>query len=133
MKKTLFLMAAVVLALTLCACASSRQEQAKDRWDCTVTCAKTSAANSYIITYSEEDVISRTGVLTLHHQTPFPVTVHLLSAGNQELTCEIDTGGNTAFLDVEQETSYTIGIHADVEEGTEIQLMVYDGRNTQIA
>ena len=52
--------------------------------------------------------------------------VHLLTGGEEEVL-DIPAGGVSVRYRLEQGTVYTVGCHADVEIGTEIALMVYEG------
>ena len=40
-----------------------RKANAAIQWDCSVTCAEESTPDSYVITYSDAKIISKTGVL----------------------------------------------------------------------
>ena len=131
MKKWSCVLAAILLTAALCGCSPAPTEPPKEQWDCTVACAKESADNSYVITYSEEEIISNTGVLTLHNQNDFPITVHLMRNGAQEITYEVEAGELAVCSELETDAVYTIGIHADVAENTEIKLMVYDGQRAE--
>jgi len=97
------------------------------KWDCSVNCAEESKENAYVITYSEENVVSNTGSLTFQNRNLFAITVHLIGKGKEAFVSEIAPGGNVIFMQADKEMTYTVGIHADVEEGTELILMVYDG------
>lgn len=64
---------------------------------------------------------------SVQNRNDFAVTVHLLREGNEEEVSEIAVGGNVVFYQIKKDAVYTIGIHADVDEGTEIKLAAYDG------
>ncbi len=99
----------------------------EDKWDCTIHCAEESGENSYVITYSDEEILADTGCITFQNRNVFAITVHLIGEGKEVFVSEIAPGGNVVFMQADQEVTYTVGIHADVEEGTELSLMVYDG------
>lgn len=109
---------------------SSKEE--KSKWDCSVNCAEESTADSYIVTYSEEEISSNTGILTFQNQNKFEITVHLITAGEEEEVFEIQPGGCTTFYQLEKDTVYTVGVHAEVNEGMEIRLVVYDGEWSEV-
>lgn len=130
MRKWLCFIAVSVFVLALYGCSNPEQVEVTDKWYCTVTCAEESTDDSYVITYSEEKIISNTGVITFENRNDFPIFVHLISNGKEEFNCEIEAGGTAGYLQADTEATYTVGIHADVDEGTEIKLMVYDGGNS---
>lgn len=109
-----------------------RIAEGKEKWNCSVTCAKDSADNAYVTTYSNERVVSSTGVLSLQNQNDFDIVVHLLANGQQERTAEIPAGGVSVLYELIEGAEYTVGTQADVSEGTEIFLMVYEGENVEV-
>ena len=118
-------------SLLLCSCSRVKQVEELDRWDCTVTCAQTSNTDSYIITYSDEKVIASSGVLTIQNRNDFDIKVHLLTNREKEEILDVGAGGITVHYQLDKEAEYTVGIHADVDEGTEIKVMVYDGEGAE--
>ncbi len=102
-------------------------EPASDKWDCTVTCAETSNNDSYVITYSNEEIVADTGIITIQNRNSFDIVAHLLTEGEEERVAEVKSGGVTVLHQINKELIYTAGFHADVDEGTEINIMVYDG------
>lgn len=127
MKKALFM---VILVLTMSACSKSDDLEKASQWDCTVSCAEQSNEGSYVITYSDEKIISRTGTLSFQNQNDFDIVVHLFTKDQEEKISEIVAGGSSVLFGIAKDTNYTVGCHADVDEGTEIKLMVYDGEET---
>ena len=123
-KRYLILFLGLLCAVALCAC-SAKEEGAQ--WDCTVECMEESDADSYVISYSDAEVTSTDGALTFQNRNDFDIVVHLLSEGNEERVMDVYAGGVAVLYQLEKETVYTVGCHADVEIGTEIVLMVYDG------
>ncbi len=104
----------------------------KDKWDCTIHCAEESAENSYVITYSDQEIVTDIGCLTFQNRNNFSITVHLIGEGKEAFVRELAPGGIVVFMQADQEVTYTVGIHADVEEGTEVSLMVYDGEWSEV-
>ena len=45
-----------------------RKANAAILWDCSVTCAEESTPDSYVITYSDAKILSKTGVLTVQNR-----------------------------------------------------------------
>ena len=108
-----------------------RKANAAIQWDCSVTCAEESTPDSYVITYSDAKILSKTGVLTVQNRNDFDIIVHLLCEGKQELVSgSIPAGGCYSFLNV-TDKEHTVGIHADVGENTDIKVFVYDGKDTE--
>lgn len=97
------------------------------KWDCTVVCVKESDDNSYIINYSDQKIISTTGAFAFQNKNKFDIEVHLLTEGQEEIICEIKAGGGFIQYGIIKDVEYTVGCHADVSQGTEIKLKVYDG------
>ncbi len=132
MRKKYCLVFAMVCALLLCACSKSESVETADQWDCSVSWQDESGDGSYVITYSNERVISGTGVLTLQNQNDFDITVYLLANAQKEQTAQIAAGGVTVLKQIQPDTEYTVGCHADVPERTDIRLMIYDGERSDI-
>ena len=107
-----------------------RKANAAIQWDCSVTCAEESTPDSYVITYSDAKISSKTGVLTVQNRNDFDIIVYLLCEGKQELVSGRIPAGGYSFLNVTDE-EYTVGIHADVDENTDIKVFVYDGKDTE--
>ena len=132
MRKKYCLVLAMVCALLLCACSTSESVETADQWDCSVSWQDESGDGSYVITYSNERVISGTGVPTLQNQNDFDITVYLLANAQKEQTAQIAAGGVTVLKQIQPDTEYTVGCHADVPERTDIRLMIYDGERSDI-
>lgn len=120
-----------ICSLLLCSCSNLKHVEELDRWDCTVTCVQTSKPDSYIITYSDKKIIASTGVLTIQNRNDFDIKVHLLTNREKEEVLEVGAGGITVQYQLDKEAEYSLGIHADVEAGTEIKVMVYDGEGSE--
>lgn len=132
MKKVLCAVLICVIPLMLLGCSKAEQAADESQWDCSVVCAEESADDSYVITYSGKTVVSNTGILTLQNRNDFEIVVHLSCDGQEEQIFEIQPGGLTVFHQAVKNTAYTVGIHAEVEEGTQVKLMVYDGENAEV-
>lgn len=118
-------------SMLACSCSRLKHVEELDKWDCTVTCAQTSTPDSYIITYSDEIIVTSTGVLTIQNQNDFDIKVHLLADREKEEVLNVGAGGITVQYQLDKKAEYSLGIHADVEEGTEIKSMVYDGEEAE--
>ena len=126
-----------MLALALCfgtvGCAKQAEIPDTDKWLFAVACPMASGEESYVISYDEgQTVRSDTGILTMQNPNDFAVTVHLSCNGQEEQVFEIQPGGVTVFRMAVKQAEYTVGIHADVAENTQIQLAVYDGETAEV-
>ena len=93
---------------------------------------KESTENNYVVTYSDEKIVSKTGLLTIQNRNDFDIAVSLhQTSGEEEKTVEIKANGVTILHNIEKNKEYTLGCHADVKEGTEIKIMVYDGEKSE--
>ena len=130
MKKFLSILLMITLIFSLVAC--SKQNEELSKWDCSVACAEESTENNYVVTYSDEKIISKTGLLTIQNRNDFDIAVSLhQTSGEEEKTVEIKANGVTILHNIEKNKEYTLGCHADVKEGTEIKIMVYDGEKSE--
>ena len=64
--------------------------------------------------------------MTIDNKNAFDITVHLFTDGNERVE-EIDAGVMVSLYQIVRDTEYTLGCHADVPEGTEIIIPIYDG------
>ena len=131
MKFKRFICFICICSMMLCACSNLKYVKEVDKWDCTVECAKNSTPESYIITYSNEKIVPSSSTLTIQNQNDFDIKVHLLADRVGEEVLEIGAGGVAVQYQLDKEAEYTLGIHAEVEEGTEIKVMVYDGEGAE--
>lgn len=135
MKKIPFAIMLCVLLLVFTGCSNAAQNEDKntdrDAWDVSLTCAAESFENEYVITYSETKIISKTGTFTVENKNDFPIKVHI-SAGKGEQSLDVEPGKAAYFSDIATDEKYGVGIHADVEEGTMIDVMIYDGTRSDI-
>ena len=130
MKKLICIVLICMLSIALVACA--KEQPKEDQWEITVPCAEESQQDSYVISYGGVTVASETGILTLQNRNDFEITVHLSCNGQEEQVFDIQPGGVTVFHQAVKGEAYTVGIHAEVKEGTEIKLMVYDGERAEV-
>jgi len=130
MKRLICIMLICMLSIALVACA--KEQPKEDQWEITVPCAEESQQDSYVISYGGVTVASETGILTLQNRNDFEITVHLSCNGQEEQVFDIQPGGVTVFHQAVKGEVYTVGIHAEVKEGTEIKLMVYDGERAEM-
>ena len=131
MKKWFAMTVLCLISLGLCACSNLKRVEEVRKWDCSVECMEESD-NTYVITYSDEKVVSSTGELSFQNRNDFDIVVHLLAAGQEERKAEIGAGGMAVLYQVDKGTEYTVGCHADVEKSDEIKLMVYDGEGAEV-
>lgn len=129
--KKISLLFAVICILSLCGCSGGKGTDAVSEWDCSVTAAADNTDDAYVITYSNEKIQPRTDVLTVENRNAFPMEIHLLTAGKEEFVQEIQSGGCAILHEITPDASYTVGVHADVSEGTDIAIMVYDGTSAE--
>lgn len=131
MNKLLCFMLVTICTISLCSCSKSANIEDIKTWDCTVTCAEKSSDNAYVISYSEEEIVSTKGVLILENRNDFDIIVHLFADGKERVE-EMPANGVTVLYQISKDTVYTLGCHADVSEGIEIKLYVYDGEGNTI-
>lgn len=130
-KKLICVAAACIFAAAALGCAKEEQYGA-DQWEISVLCAEESAQDSYVITYGGVTAASETGILTLQNRNDFEIVVHLSCDGQEEQVFKIQAGGVTVFHQAVKGAVYTVGVHAEVKEGTKINLMVYDGERSEV-
>lgn len=128
--KKIFIILVAIFCSSFCACSKLETVRETEMWDCSVVCAEESKENSYVVTYSDQKVSSHTGNLSFHNPNAFDIVVHL-SENGQEQTVEIGAGGSATLYQIQKNIEYTVGCYADVSEGTEIRLRVYDGEENR--
>ena len=126
MRKTLCFIIAVLCAGFLCACSQKEEDEVVNSWDCTLTCAETTEENAYVITYSDKTLVSTTGCLTIENANDFGVVVYLYADGSERVEM-LAANSRIVVYELSTEAEYTVGLHAEVKEGTEIKLLVHDG------
>lgn len=101
MKKFLSILLIVPLIFSLVACTKQNEELSK--LDCSVACAEESTENNYIVTYSNEKIISKTGLLTIQNRNDFDIAVSLhQTSGEEKKTVEIKANGVTTLHNIEK-------------------------------
>ncbi|MBR5291602.1 MAG: hypothetical protein IKU32_01660 [Clostridia bacterium] len=132
MKKLISVVLICMLSMVLPACAEKQAQPREEQWEISVSCITDPDPEAYVITYGDVTVSSETGILTLQNRNDFDIAVHLSCDGQEEKVFEIQQGGVLAFHQAVKGAEYTVGLHADVKEGTEIKLMVYDGERAEV-
>lgn len=107
MKRLICFIIATICLISLCAYSQSADIKAVDRWDCSVECAQKSV-NTYVITYSDEEIISHTGFLSFNNQNDFvavcvlinPLSGGLENMGNVALESVVDYPGSLDLHEV---------------------------------
>ena len=131
MKKMIRIILMCMLSFALIGCA--KEEAMEKQWEISVPCVVDPAPDAYVISYDGGNTVSsETGILTLQNQNDFDIVVHLSCNGQEEQVFEIQPGGVTVFHQAAKQEEYTVGIHAEEEDGTEIKLMVYDGERAEV-
>lgn len=88
MKKFLLVLLMIPIIFSLVAC--SKQNEELSKWDCSVSCAEESTENNYVVTYSNEKIVSKTGLLSIQNRNDFDIVVSLhQTSGEEEKTVEI--------------------------------------------
>lgn len=126
MKKILCFTIAFICVISLCACSQPTEVGDVKMWDCTIISPEETSENSYVISYTNEKIVSTTGTLTLENRNNFDIVVHLVANGKERVE-EIGVGEVTILHQIGKDSEYTLGCHAEVPEGTEMKLFVYDG------
>ncbi len=127
MKKYISAIMLLLLAVCICACAKKEAQ----RWDISLAVAENSSEDLYVTTWNTtENIVSETGCFSIQNRNLFDITVHLMTEGEEELVLEIPAGGCSIQYQIKKAVPYQLGIHADKEEGTPLEIMVYDGNNT---
>jgi len=68
-------------------------------------------------------------LLTIENPNDFDISVHLLSSNKGEIVLDVLRNTSTAFALTADSAEYTVGVHADVKEDTEINLIVYENNH----
>ncbi len=128
MRKYVYILLALLLALGICACGKAEAEPQLKKWDCSVKAAETSGEGHYVITYCPENIVSSTGTFTIQNRNGFDIVVHLLTEGEEERTSSVKAGGAVSLHQIKKDADYQLGVHARVEEGTAVNVAAYDGQ-----
>ena len=124
-----FLVLLCLCILMLFSC--NRVSQDEIKWNCSIVYSE-EHAEAFLPVYSEEQPVSKDGVLTLQNPNNFAVIVFLSCNGVDERKVDIEAGGVTVLKQIQKGIPYTVGCYADVEAGTEIKLFVFDGENADV-
>lgn len=102
MKKFLLVLLMIPIIFSLVAC--SKQNEELSKWDCSVSCAEESTENNYVVTYSNEKIVSKTGLLSIQNRNDFDIAVslHQTSGEEEEKTVEIKANGVTILHNIEK-------------------------------
>lgn len=114
------------IVMALCFLTDPKQEEVLPQWDCTAV-----SAGASLTVFSEEEITSSTGVLTFQNRNLFPVEIELRREEETKLIREIQPGGVLSFMQAEKDCIYAVGMSADVVNGEEIHIMVYDGNQAE--
>ena len=126
MKKIIVILLMCLLAAAMCACVDKITEEATDKRGYVIPCADESGDDTYVITYAEERIISETGVFIIENRNDYDIVVHASADGSTELMADVEAGGTAVLQNVEKGVAYTVGCHADVEEGVEMRFDMHD-------
>lgn len=127
MKRFFYLIISFICIGGLCACSQTEESKIVNSWDCTVARAEMVDDNADVITYSNEKIVATTGVLTFENENDFAILVHYHSEGIVKKVLWLEANSKIVAYGMIKDTEYTIGVSADVTEGTEIKLIVHDG------
>ena len=119
MKKILIM---IIFTLILNACYNTEPK----KWVYSLNYIGEKKENLEIITYPNQKIISKTGILSFHNKNNFNVVVYLFSKNKKE-KIEIPPRGIAVFSKVKKDIYYTLGCYAAVKEGEIIKLIVYEG------
>ena len=113
-----------------------KQNNVERVWDCTTVNSEDSNTKNNIINYVDDMIIkSQTGSLTFQNRNDFDIEVHLMEKnerGDGFETLKIEAGGIVTLNEVDTDIECIVGIHANVKEGIEIKLFVYDGNRADL-
>ena len=126
MKKVIVMLIMCVFATAMCACSDNITADVSDKRGYSIPCAEGSGDDTYVITYAEEKIMSETGAFTIENRSGFDIVVHISANGGAELTAAVEAGGTAVLENVEKGVAYTVGCHADVDEGVEMKFDMHD-------
>jgi hypothetical protein len=120
MKKLIVLLILCACAVAVCACSDNTKVNVTEGGEFRIVCAAKSGEYDYVVTYADDKIVSESGAFILENMNDFDIIVHVAAAGGTELTAATEAGGKAVIYRVEPEAAYTVGCHADVDEGVEI-------------
>lgn len=127
--KRLFCLVVGIMILALCGC--GQKDDREGKWDCSVVNA---LEDETVINFSDVEIRTDSGELCFQNRNDFLIHLYLYARYEEKplvTESDIQPGGIFVFYQVKSDIGYTIGVHADVEEGKSIQVMVYDGDTKQ--
>lgn len=130
MRKILCLMLGVII-FALCGCGKTEDNDVEGKWDCSVINA---LEDETTINYSDVEIRTNSDKLYFQNRNEFIIHLYLYSNHPDESFIterDIQPGGQFVFCQVSSDDTYTIGVHANIEEGESIHIMVYDADTQQ--
>lgn len=127
MRKVLSLMMIIIMIFSVYGCGMSENKEKGQKWDCSVLNSEEGVSD---IIYSDVAMRTDSGKLRFRNRNEFPVHIYLYSDDADEpliLENDIPVGGVFSYEQTNRDYKYTVGFHADVEEGTDIIITAYDG------
>lgn len=73
MKKKAAVIMLSICVMLLCSCSKFTSVEESGKWDCSVSCAEESSADTYVITYSDEKIASKNGILSFQNLNNFNI------------------------------------------------------------
>ena len=117
----------LLTVFTLSGCHRNTQAEKGQKFDCSVVNVNVEEEGNVIV-YSKAEMQTNTGKLIFQNRNDFPVHFCLYDEEQHVvLEDDIPIGGCTSYEQVDPDIKYTVGLHADVADGTEINVMAYDG------
>ena len=137
MKKYITLIIVLVLvAASLCGYRVWMLSQ-PDKWEISLSQPE---KDETVIVYYDKMIDSETGYFSIWNKNDFPIDLYfILQDGSNQISenstaqiVEKGLHGHSQIVGilVDENEKYEIGIHADVAEGTEINLVIQDGNTT---
>ena len=131
MKKLIFIVLFVVIAVIAGGYAVWKSNQ-PSQWDVNLAQA---VEDETAIVYYDNPIKSNAGVVGIWNKNDFPIDVYFypydgeapVYGGNNVSKMDIPADSQVIGIPLDIDKKYTLGIHADVEENTEINIIVQDG------
>ena len=134
MKKLIFIVLFEVIAVIAGGYAVWKSNQ-PSQWDVNLAQA---VEDETAIVYYDSPIKSNTGVIGIWNKNDFPIDVYFypydgdapVYGGNNVSEMDIPADSQVIGIPLDIDKKYTLGIHADVEENTEIHVIIQDGNET---
>lgn len=134
MKKLIFIVLFVVIAV-IAGCYAVWKSNQPSQWDVNLAQA---VEDETAIVYYDSPIKSNTGVIGIWNKNDFPIDVYFypydgdapVYGGNNVSEMDIPADSQVIGIPLDIDKKYTLGIHADVEENTEIHVIIQDGNET---